>query len=98
MHCRTPLCDHLVSAQNKVYAPDYVQKQPSLDLREAFEGGSGPENVLDRWPKEPQTNMDTTQQEALWRILTKKLAIVQGPPGTGKTFVWLNNTFLNSID
>ncbi|KUI69898.1 Helicase required for RNAi-mediated heterochromatin assembly 1 [Cytospora mali] len=33
-----------------------------------------------------QTSLDSSQLEALQRMLSKELAIVQGPPGTGKTF------------
>ena len=34
-----------------------------------------------------ESNLDSSQTDALRRILTKRLAIVQGPPGTGKTHV-----------
>jgi helicase required for RNAi-mediated heterochromatin assembly 1 len=36
----------------------------------------------------PSTNsMDSSQQDAVQRMLSKRLAIIQGPPGTGKTYV-----------
>lgn len=38
-------------------------------------------------PQGIKTELDESQQSALHRILTKRLAIVQGPPGTGKTHV-----------
>jgi len=38
-------------------------------------------------PQGIKTELDASQQSALHRILTKRLAIVQGPPGTGKTHV-----------
>ena len=44
-------------------------------------------NVLEKWPAELPSALDTSQMDALRRILTKRLAIVQGPPGTGKTHV-----------
>ena len=44
-------------------------------------------NVLAEWPAELTSALDTSQMDALRRILTKRLAIVQGPPGTGKTHV-----------
>jgi helicase required for RNAi-mediated heterochromatin assembly 1 len=60
-------------------------------------------NVIQDWPefasekntetlasetfRMPTSSMDSSQVDALRRILTKELAIVQGPPGTGKTFV-----------
>ena len=44
-------------------------------------------NVLEEWPAELSSALDTSQMDALRRILTKRLAIVQGPPGTGKTHV-----------
>ncbi|KKY34264.1 suppressor of ascus dominance 3 [Diaporthe ampelina] len=33
-----------------------------------------------------QTSLDSSQLEALERIVSKELAVIQGPPGTGKTF------------
>ena len=44
-------------------------------------------NVLEEWPAGLSSALDTSQMDALRRILTKRLAIVQGPPGTGKTHV-----------
>ena len=44
-------------------------------------------NVLEDWPEHMESNLDSSQTDALRRILTKRLAIVQGPPGTGKTHV-----------
>lgn len=44
-------------------------------------------DMLDQWPEGPAPNLDDTQEEALRRMLTKKLSIIQGPPGTGKTHV-----------
>jgi helicase required for RNAi-mediated heterochromatin assembly 1 len=44
-------------------------------------------NVLEEFPKIPNSTMDDSQLGALERMLTKSVAIVQGPPGTGKTFV-----------
>lgn len=44
-------------------------------------------NILDEWPAGLSSDLDTSQMDALKRILAKRLAIVQGPPGTGKTHV-----------
>lgn len=44
-------------------------------------------NILEEWPAGLSSALDTSQMDALRRILTKRLAIVQGPPGTGKTHV-----------
>ena len=44
-------------------------------------------NILEDWPAGLSSALDTSQMDALRRILTKRLAIVQGPPGTGKTHV-----------
>ena len=85
--CRTPLTDQLVSAQSNVPAPSYREDVPALDLKSVFEDAFGSQDVLSDWPQQPKTQMDTTQVEALRRILTKQVAIIQGPPGTGKTFV-----------
>jgi helicase required for RNAi-mediated heterochromatin assembly 1 len=35
---------------------------------------------------QPQTSLDSSQLQALQRMVSKELAVVQGPPGTGKTF------------
>lgn len=35
---------------------------------------------------QPQTSLDSSQLEALQRMVSNELAVVQGPPGTGKTF------------
>ena len=44
-------------------------------------------NVLNGMPELGGiTSLDSSQIDALHRIVTKELAIVQGPPGTGKTF------------
>lgn len=41
---------------------------------------------LARLDIQPQTSLDSSQLEALQRMVCKELAVVQGPPGTGKTF------------
>lgn len=89
---RFPLSNHLVGAQNKVGAPDYVQRSPYLDLSslstdESVAASLERVNVLQWAPQPLGTTLDPSQLEAIKRILTKRLAVVQGPPGTGKTHV-----------
>ena len=89
---RFPLSNYLVGAQNKVGAPDYVQRSPHLDLSslstdESVAASLERVNVLQWTPKSLGTTLDPSQLEAIKRILTKRLAIIQGPPGTGKTHV-----------
>ncbi|ROV98679.1 hypothetical protein VMCG_06750 [Cytospora schulzeri] len=46
-------------------------------------------NILHRLPPNSiglHTSLDSSQVEALQRMISKEVAIVQGPPGTGKTF------------
>lgn len=95
MRERFPLSEHLINIEPAVGAPSYLQANPFADLTSAFSAGPNDteclENVdiLKDWPQPQrlQTELDDSQQAALHRILTKKLAIVQGPPGTGKTHV-----------
>ena len=76
--------------QSNVLAPAHLHRKPLKDLSSI--ATSNPEdyinvNILEGWPKKMQSNMDSSQTDALRRILTKKFAIVQGPPGTGKTYI-----------
>jgi helicase required for RNAi-mediated heterochromatin assembly 1 len=86
-----PLKEHLIDVENSVQPPQYLQRQPFLNMRSIFKHDSisSYENVdvLNDWPEEPSTSLEQTQLHALKRILTKRLAIIQGPPGTGKTHV-----------
>ena len=41
------------------------------------------------WPKASQTNLDTSQLDALKMSLSQEISVIQGPPGTGKTFIGL---------
>ncbi|KAF2397968.1 P-loop containing nucleoside triphosphate hydrolase protein [Trichodelitschia bisporula] len=85
-----PLSEHLVNVKTKVEAPVYLQKSPFVDLGAVFKHPLGDDvmpNILKDWPKGLETGLDDSQEEALQRFLTKRLAILQGPPGTGKTFV-----------
>lgn len=80
-----PLAEHLVEAHREISAPEYLCDRPKQDLTSVLINNEHEtyENVeiLKRWPAQPQSNMDASQQQALRRILTKRLAIVQGPPG-----------------
>jgi helicase required for RNAi-mediated heterochromatin assembly 1 len=85
-----PLAQHLVSVQSDVRPPKYVEERPYIDLSSVFENENGKwdnVSILEQWPANPPSQLDTSQVAALQRILTKQLAIIQGPPGTGKTHV-----------
>ncbi|OJD32329.1 dead box helicase [Diplodia corticola] len=81
-----PLSEHLINLETAVDAPDYIERNPHLDLTPVFEGETSM-NVLQPWPDYLKTELDKTQVLALQRMITKKCAIIQGPPGTGKTHV-----------
>ncbi|KAE8389150.1 P-loop containing nucleoside triphosphate hydrolase protein [Aspergillus alliaceus] len=86
---RFPLAEHICFLNPKINAPEYIKANAVMDIQSAIDplGEGSPINVLERWPKCPIGDLDTTQWRALHRMLTKSFAIVQGPPGTGKTFV-----------
>jgi helicase required for RNAi-mediated heterochromatin assembly 1 len=71
--------------------PNYVLHQPFRNLSSIFSSEvlDQYENVdiINDWPKDANTSLDKSQELALRRIMTKKVAIIQGPPGTGKTHV-----------
>lgn len=79
-----PLSEHLVGVQREVEAPQYILDNPKMDLTSVltYDKQQTYENVdiLRQWPKQPQSELDDSQLQALRRILTKRLAIVQGPP------------------
>ncbi|KAF2759162.1 hypothetical protein EJ05DRAFT_485224 [Pseudovirgaria hyperparasitica] len=89
-----PLSEHIVDVQQEVEPPQYFCDNPRLNLG-AFVSDSFADrdrfqhiDVLKSWPNEIVfSGMDASQQSALHRILTKRVAIIQGPPGTGKTYV-----------
>lgn len=86
-----PLSEHLVDLKQDVASPAYIENNPYLDLSSlvSMEEASSFQNVnvLEEWPANNSTSLDSSQSRALKRMLTSKVAIVQGPPGTGKTFV-----------
>ncbi|OJJ72488.1 hypothetical protein ASPBRDRAFT_74456 [Aspergillus brasiliensis CBS 101740] len=84
-----PLSEHICLLDPNVRAPDYVEKDPILDIQ-SVTGKAAQEDkvdVLRNWPREPSQVMDSTQWQALHKMLTKRLSLIQGPPGTGKTYV-----------
>lgn len=85
---RFPLSDNLCGLEKGIEAPDYIKKNPTIDMSSIYtqEEGVGHVDVLGDWPSPPET-LDSSQWASLRQILTKKLSIVQGPPGTGKTYV-----------
>lgn len=84
-----PLSRHLVKVEKDISAPASVDNDPYMDLSslvslndsEAFRDV----NIFQSWPAGDRMTLDTSQSNALNRMMTKSLAIVQGPPGTGKT-------------
>ena len=85
-----PLAEHLIDMDKKVAAPKYVEDQPYRNLLPALNITNKEFmniDVLHDWPDNAASDLDSSQVEALRRILTKRLAIIQGPPGTGKTHV-----------
>lgn len=85
-----PLSGHLVNAEPEIQPPSYLEHQPFKDLSLLYAQNSDNYlnvDVMHNWPLNTPPTLDTSQFEALRRILTKQLAIVQGPPGTGKTHV-----------
>ncbi|QDS69272.1 hypothetical protein FKW77_002250 [Venturia effusa] len=90
---RSPLSEHLIDVNSVVDAPEYVLKQPIRDMSSIFtskdlsQGQYDNIDVISEWPEDANTSLDSSQEAALRRIMTKKVAIVQGPPGTGKTHV-----------
>jgi helicase required for RNAi-mediated heterochromatin assembly 1 len=90
-----PLSEHLVNVKKEVEPPAYIYNNPYVDLSSlvSMEEASNFQNVnvLEEWPANDSTSLDSSQSKALKRMLTRKVAIVQGPPGTGKTFVSVKN-------
>jgi helicase required for RNAi-mediated heterochromatin assembly 1 len=88
-----PLQEHLVDAQKEVGPPRYLEQQPCLNLSAVFTSASEDtafENVdvLNSWPiDDHETTLDRSQENALRRIVTKRLAIVQGPPGESVHYI-----------
>ncbi|KAG8525871.1 uncharacterized protein KY384_000631 [Bacidia gigantensis] len=85
-----PLSNHIVNIERNILPPRYRTLRPTMDCSSIFTTLTTDEkkNVdvtqdLPSWP----SLLDSTQLQALQRILGKRLSIVQGPPGTGKTFV-----------
>lgn len=79
-----PLAEHVVDLDDNVQPPSYLVDQPLRDLSDVFTGGSDDFrniDILEDWPKNVNCALDSSQIEALRRMLTKQLAIVQGPPG-----------------
>ncbi|TID13113.1 P-loop containing nucleoside triphosphate hydrolase protein [Venturia nashicola] len=85
-----PLSEHLINAETTVDAPEYVLQQPFRNMSGIFTSESDQfdnVDIISDWPKNAHTSLDKSQESALRRIMTKRVAIVQGPPGTGKTHV-----------
>lgn len=77
-----PLANHLVEVETEVEPPLYLQKQPFLDMSAVFRSDTDGEfeniDVINAWPSDPGTELDKSQQKALRRILTKRIAMIQG--------------------
>ncbi|KAG9569747.1 P-loop containing nucleoside triphosphate hydrolase protein, partial [Aureobasidium melanogenum] len=78
------------TAKHTVRVPNYVEKDPIMDLSSATDDVSDYQyDVVNRpMPKDAaKLALDQSQMDALHQILTRELALIQGPPGTGKTHV-----------
>lgn len=87
---RMPFAAQILDKKPSPMTPKYLQDQPIRNLKAVSSDPYSCPPVVDivrDWPSFVGSGMDTSQSEALRRILTKSVAIVQGPPGTGKTFV-----------
>ena len=84
------MAEYIVDLDDNVQPPPYLIDQPLKDLSHVFKADNEDlqsVNILEEWPENARSDLDSSQNEALQRMLTKQLAIVQGPPGTGKTHV-----------
>ncbi|KAI5860952.1 P-loop containing nucleoside triphosphate hydrolase protein [Durotheca rogersii] len=72
------LVDHSSSTDERVPREELAEVIESLKRYSVLDGF---DNELSKY-----TSLDKSQLDAVYRILTRELAIVQGPPGTGKTF------------
>jgi helicase required for RNAi-mediated heterochromatin assembly 1 len=98
-----PLSEHLVDVQSTVGPPNYVLRQPVKNLSPVFFSEITDQcnnvDVINGWPENGKTILDKSQEGALRRFLTKRVAIIHGPPGTGKTRVSVMalETMLNNM-
>ncbi|KAK7737338.1 hypothetical protein SLS53_006641 [Cytospora paraplurivora] len=79
IHQLTP--DQLEQASGNKHVEQLIFEQITAQYREC--------NILRRLPDKGialHTSLDSSQLEAMQRMLSREVAIVQGPPGTGKTF------------
>ncbi len=99
---RSQLLHHVALLDTDIKAPQYLEKNPRIDLQSLQpilhdlgkplpepaknQGWLGNINVLRQLPSVPGNTMDESQLKACHSMITKQIAIVQGPPGTGKTF------------
>ncbi|KAG9835485.1 P-loop containing nucleoside triphosphate hydrolase protein, partial [Aureobasidium melanogenum] len=76
------------AVKHGVGVPDYVEKDPIMDLSSATDDVSDYQyDVVNRPMPKDAAKLDESQMNALHQILTRELALIQGPPGTGKTHV-----------
>ena len=88
---RFPLSEHIVDLVREVPPPAYLQLQPLKNLTQVFPDADVLNvDVLNEWPSNLPSQLDSSQMDALRRIIAKRLAIVHGPPGCGKTHVSVN--------
>ncbi|KAJ5908508.1 hypothetical protein N7495_001190 [Penicillium taxi] len=85
-----PFSKHVCRLDPDVGVPEYVKENPIMDFRcltpDADEDTKF--NVIEDMPAHLMEGiLNSSQQKALHKMLTRQLSIVQGPPGTGKTFL-----------
>ncbi|KAK6223420.1 hypothetical protein LQW54_000538 [Pestalotiopsis sp. IQ-011] len=99
--CQSPLLQYLVGGSKQDGTPRFVQENSKMDLTPIIHHLPGPGDELRQLletfsnyditagiPEEiaKRSSLDSSQLQAVHRLLTKELAICQGPPGTGKTY------------
>ena len=89
---RFPLSRYIVDLEQDIGPPKYVVQNPCKDLSELYPADLDNASlfntdILEAWPQKTTPLLDSSQFDALQRILTQEVAIIQGPPGTGKTYV-----------
>lgn len=94
----SPLMKYLMGVYTTETPAEFVRESPVMDLSPIAHLASVPasqvkllrtHNILENGiPSlgDDVTTLDSSQVQALERILSQELAIIQGPPGTGKTF------------
>ena len=91
-----PFKQYIVSSDfEHISPPSYLHQMPRqvFNLEGIIEAKSKKVRTtvsltdLSQWPKADDTDLDSSQMDALKVALTQELSVIQGPPGTGKTYI-----------